>query len=200
MHVLGLAFGLIGGAILIAIAAMEGRTTPIVSASIYAFGLLAMLTASAAYNIARPSNPRSWLRRLDHAAIFVMIAGSCTPFALHGLTAWGIAMTALLWTLAFAGVALKLAFPRRFDRLAIALYLGLGWGGALVLAGHMAQMPMEAVVLLTAGGLLYSAGVIFHVWERLKFHNAVWHAFVLAAAICHYAAIMSGVVLAGGTD
>jgi hemolysin III len=196
IHIAGVIFGVIGGAALITVASLKGYATPIVSSAIYVAGLLAMLTFSALYNMIRPDHHLSWLRRFDHAAIFLMIAGSCTPFALQGLTSWGVAMTVLLWTLAFAGAAMKLCFPRRYDRVAIALYLALGWGGALVLADQMAALPMASVILLATGGVLYSVGVIFHVWETLKFQNAVWHAFVLAAAICHYAAITTGVVLA----
>lgn len=196
VHITGLAFALAGGAVLIVLASVMGRATPIVAASIYTLGLLLMLACSAIYNSVRPEKPHSWLRRMDHAAIYVMIAGSCTPFALQGPPGWRIVSLSLLWTIALSAACIKLFLPGRFERTMLAMYLALGWGGAAILAGSIASLPAAAAILLGLGGVLYSVGVIFHVWDSLKFQNAVWHAFVLAAAICHYIAIMGGVVLA----
>jgi hemolysin III len=95
-----------------------------------------------------------------------------------------------VWAIALLGVVGKLAFPRRFDRLAIAVYLALGWAGVLAIGPLIDSTPMAALILLTVGGAIYSAGIAFHVWDRLRFHNAIWHGFVLAAAACHYAAIL----------
>jgi hemolysin III len=197
VHVAGLAFGVVGAAVIIVLASLEGRATPIVTVSIYSFGLIAMLTCSALYNIVQPGQRTSWLRRMDHAAIFVMIAGSCTPFALQGSEGWRIAALVLLWAVALGAAGIKLFLPGRFERTMLFMYLALGWGGAAILAGQIAQLPLGAAVLLGVGGVLYSVGVIFHVWQSLKFSNVVWHVFVLAAAICHYGAILGGVVYAG---
>jgi hemolysin III len=195
VHIAGIAASIAGAAILIVIASLEGRATPIVTASIYCFGLLLMWTASLFYNAIRPVKRTSWLRRFDHAAIFIMIAGSCTPFALQGPPGWRVFYVVVLWTLAFAGAFLKLILPGRLEKLMIWLYLGLGWGGAAILAAQIGDLPLGPAILLALGGVLYSVGVIFHVWDSLKFSNAVWHMFVLAAAVCHYGAIMGGVVL-----
>jgi hemolysin III len=197
VHAAGISFGVIGGAVLIIVASLIGRTTPIVTSSIYILGLLLMLSCSMLYNTIRPGHHHSWLRRFDHAAIFIMIAGSCTPFALQGAPGWRIVALVALWSVALTAACIKLFLPRRYERVMLWLYLALGWGGAAILAGQIAALPMAAAVLLAAGGVLYSVGVIFHVWETLKFQNAIWHGFVVAAAICHYAAIFSGVVLAG---
>lgn len=197
VHAAGIAFALSAGAVLIVIAGVIGRATPIVTASIYCFGLLLMWTASLLYNAIRPAKRTSWLRRFDHAAIFIMIAGSCTPFALQGAPGWRIVAVSVLWTLAFTAAGIKLFLPGRFEKLMIWMYLLLGWGGAAILAGQIADLPLASAVLLGAGGVLYSVGVIFHVWDNLKYQNVVWHGFVLAAAVCHYVSIMSGVVLNG---
>jgi hemolysin III len=197
LHVAGIAFAVVGGIALVVIAAETGRATPIVTGSIYAFGLLLMLTCSAIYNAVRPEKEHSWLRRMDHAAIFIMIAGSCTPFALQGAPGWRIVSLVSLWSVALSAAAVKLFLPGRFNRTMLGLYLALGWGGAAIMAAEIANLPMVPAILLALGGVLYSVGVIFHVWDSLKFQNAVWHAFVLAAAVCHYIAIMGGVVLAG---
>ena len=198
VHIAGIVFAVAGGAVLIVVASLMDRATPIVTASIYTLGLLLMLTCSAIYNSVRPEKPHSWLRRMDHAAIFIMIAGSCTPFALQGAPGWRIVSLVLLWTVALSAAGIKLFLPGRFDRSMLWLYLALGWGGAAIMGAQISNLPMWPAILLALGGVLYSVGVIFHVWDSLKFQNVVWHGFVLAAAICHYGAIMGGVVLADG--
>jgi hemolysin III len=131
------------------------------------------------------------LRRFDHSAIFVMIAGTYTPFLwqMHG---WIVPLGLLIavWLAAAAGVALKMMLPRRFDRAAIALYLVLCWSGLFAYETIAAAIPAASLWLLAAGGVLYSTGVIFHSWQRLRFQNAIWHGFVLLAACCHYSAVL----------
>jgi hemolysin III len=170
----------------------------LVSAGIYSLGLMAMLGCSAAYNIARRSRHRDLLRRFDHAAIFVMIAGTYTPFttlALHGN--WAVFMTALVWLIAAVGVGLKLVLPyRRFEGLSVAIYLAFGWIVLIAIGPLTQSLSLTIMLLVVAGGVVYTAGVIFHAWERLPFQNAIWHGFVLAAAAIHFVAVC-GVVLAG---
>ncbi len=155
----------------------------------YGAGLAAMLGASAAYNLW--SGPaKEWWRRVDHAMIFVMIAGSYTPFIvlrLHGGTA--ALLGGVVWTGALAGVAMKLLFPRRFERLSLVLYLGLGWALVLGFDSLVNSLAAPTLTLLLAGGILYTLGVPLHLAHRLRFHTAAWHACVLAASICHFAAI-----------
>ncbi len=164
---------------------------------VYSFGLLGMLAASAAYHLARPGRLKSVLRRLDHAMIFVMIAGSYTPFALNALgPGLGVPLCIGVWAVAALGVTLKLSCPLRFERLSLALYLGMGWMLLVVIRSLIASLPEEVLLLLLAGGIVYSLGAAVHATERLRFHNAVWHAMVLIAAGLHLAAVSR--VLAGG--
>jgi len=164
---------------------------------VYVAGLLAMLGFSAAYNM-WPVSPTKWLlRRFDHSAIYVMIAGTYTPLLLQMQASVAtVALLAGVWATALVGAALKLAFPGRLDRISIALYLALGWSVLAAYDSVLPALPSSALVLLALGGLLYSGGVIFHVWSRLRFQNAIWHAFVLAAAACHWGAIVDCIVLA----
>lgn len=169
--------------------AVAAEGVPLVA---YMAALAGMVLASAAYNLIRKGRVKEILRRIDHAMIYALIAGTYTPFAArHMATAEGIGTSLwIVWGVALAGVALKLAFPRRLERLGLALYLGLGW--ALLMLG----MPMwgavgtAPLVLLGAGGLLYTLGTAVHLAERVAYHNAVWHALVLAAAGCHFLAVV----------
>ncbi|HWP26100.1 MAG TPA: hemolysin III family protein [Xanthobacteraceae bacterium] len=191
IHGIGVSLGLAGAIVLIVIAAGSIPALLLPSIAIYALGLTSMLGLSAAYNMWPDSPVKGMLRRLDHSAIFVMIAATYTPFL------WRIPeqvpLMALLigvWVVAIAGVALKLLLPGRFDRAAIALYLALGWSALLAYDAIAAAIPARSLWLLAAGGVLYSTGVIFHAWQRLRFQNAIWHGFVLLAACCHYAAVL----------
>lgn len=196
VHVLGLIAGFSAAATLLAIVAMRGHAIEITATAIYAAGLIAMLGCSAAYNMARRSRFRAWLRRFDHAAIFAMIAGTYTPFTLLRLdTAWATGLMTAIWSIAGLGIAGKLASLRWLERLSIPLYLALGWTVLVAIEPFRVALGTETLVLLAIGGVLYTVGVVFHVWERLPFQNAVWHAFVLAAAGTHYAALLTGVVL-----
>jgi hemolysin III len=158
---------------------------------VYSACLLTMFACSAAYNLARHSSQGDLLRRLDHAAIFLMIAGTYTPFtarALHG--GWAIAMTGLVWSLALAGAFMELRYSRQLKRVDIALYLALGWIILVAWKPLLAPIDTVTVVLIVVGGVLYTIGCCFHAWQALRFHNAIWHGFVLVAASCHYAAVL----------
>ncbi len=197
IHVIGVALGVAGAAVLLAIAFNAARSVDAGSVVIYVVGLLAMLGASAAYNL-WPVSPRKWLlRRFDHSAIYLLIAATYTPFLLQMKR--GLVPASLLfvvWLTAAIGIALKLRWPGRFDRLSIVLYLMLGWCGILAYAPVAEALPPLTLWLIAIGGALYSIGVIFHVWERLRFHTAIWHGFVLSAAGVHYTAVLSCVLLA----
>jgi len=135
------------------------------------------------------------LARLDQAAIFLFIAGTYTPFlSLMWTTPEGIGLTVFVWSAALIGIALKLIVPMHFGRLAIALYLAIGWSGILVFQDLSQALPTSALGLLLAGGITYSLGIIFHLWEKLKFHNALWHTFVVAGASLHLFAIFDAMV------
>jgi len=188
IHALGLALGVAGVlSLLVQVAAQA--PTQITAALIYGAGLLTVLSLSATYNL-WPISPAKWvLRRFDHAAIYLLIASTYTPFLTHIADPAASRLLVGIWLVACAGMILKLTFPTRFERLSILLYLGLRWSGLLVYERAITGLPPAVLWLLAVGGVLYSAGVLFHLWETLRFHNALWHAFVLAAAACHFGAV-----------
>jgi hemolysin III len=201
VHVAGLALGLAGCAGLAAAALShpDGGPRLAVALGLYAAGLMAMLASSALYNLADEAAParRRLFRRLDHAAIFLMIAGTYTPFALVAIDgAWGAGLLAFVWTTAAGGIAAELLGLWRHKGLAVATYLLLGWSILPAMEPLSAALSPSGLALLAAGGVLYSVGAAFHLWRSLPFQNAIWHGFVLAAAACHYVAVLREVAAA----
>lgn len=176
---------------IVIVTANLAHTADMPSIVIYTIGLLSMLGFSAAYNTCPITHMKWLLRRFDHSANYVMIAGTYTPFIgqLKGDFV-SIGLLIGVWLTAVVGVTLKLLLPGRFDRLAVVLHLILGWSGAVFYEPVAATLPSLSIWLLAAGGALYSAGVIFHGWQSLRFQNVIWHGFVLVAACCHYTAIL----------
>ena len=162
----------------------------VASVSVYCVGLFAMLAGSAVYNLWPADRAKEWLRRLDHAAIFVMIAATYTPFAVNRLgPPSGSIILGLVWLGAAAGVTLKLLLPRRFEAASVCLYLGLGWLILGVIRPLSSSVAAADFWLLVAGGIIYSTGVIFYLVEKLPYHKAIWHGFVLIAVLLHFAAV-----------
>jgi hemolysin III len=195
IHGIGLTLGAVGVAVLIMFAARSPANGDLPVAVVYAAGLLAMLGFSAAYNLWPASRIKWVLRRFDHSAIYLLIAATYTPFMAqvkNGPVA--SALLAIVWTVAAVGIVMKLTLPGRFDRLSIVLYLLLGWSGVMMY-DVIAALPALTLWLLGAGGLLYTFGVIFHLWSSLRFQNAIWHAFVIFAAACHYSAVLDYLAL-----
>ncbi|ABE64118.1 Hly-III related protein [Nitrobacter hamburgensis X14] len=189
VHVLGVLAGLIAATVLIVLTAVyAGRDVAVVS--IYVAGLMTMLVLSATYNL-WPVSPRKWLlRRFDHSAIYVLIAATYTPFIMQVKdNAFALALLIGVWCVAMIGVALKLVLPGRFDRLSVVLYLVMGWSGITIYDDVVPSLSATALWFVVVGGALYSFGVIFHTWRRLRFQNAIWHSFVLLGAACHYTAV-----------
>ncbi len=185
-----------GGGIALALAVSHGLIGRAAAISVYAMGFIAMFAFSTAYNFARPKW-QGFLYRLDHVGIFLMIAASYTPFTtqlLHGAWSWG--MTVAVWSLAGLGILSKLFLPAAKDAVTIALYLALGWIVLVAIKPLVEAAPLATLVLLAAGGVVYSVGALLFMVERLKFRRAIWHGHVLAGAAAHYAAIMVGVVMA----
>jgi hemolysin III len=196
IHILGVASALIGGATLVALIAGRDDGLELAALLIYAVGISAMFCCSAAYNLSRTSHRRAALRRCDHASIFVMIASSYTPFTLLRLEgAWSWGLTTAIWTIAGGGVLIKLFRPCGVRSTSAAPYLLLGWVGMVAIDPMIRSLSWETLVLIGLGGLLYTVGVFFYISDRLPFQNAIWHAFVLAAASVHYAAVLDCVVL-----
>jgi hemolysin III len=188
---IGVSLGVVGAIVIVVVAANSARDADMPSIVIYTIGLLSMLGFSAAYNTWPISRAKWVLRRFDHSAIYVMIAGTYTAF-IGQMRGDFVSISLLIgvWLTAVVGVTLKLLLPGRFDRLAVILYLILGWSGAVAYEPVVAVLPSLSIWLLVAGGALYSAGVVFHGWQSLRFQNAIWHGFVLVAACCHYSAIL----------
>ena len=198
VHVSALVVFGAGAAVLVFLAATRGQAGLIVASAVYGATLIAMLAFSTAYNLSREDAARPFLRRLDEAGIFLMIAGSYTPFttqSLHGAWAWS--MTALVWAIAAAGIVGKIAQPRISERVWTGLYVLFGWVAVIALEPLRRSLPVAALLLLLAGGLVYTAGSVLFLIQRLPFRRAIWHGFVLVAAAVHYAAVLTGVVFAG---
>ncbi|GGZ24156.1 PAQR family membrane homeostasis protein TrhA [Asticcacaulis endophyticus] len=196
VHVVGLCMALFGGGIALGLAISHGYLGKVAAVSVYALGFVAMLAFSTAYNFAKP-NWQPFLRRLDHAGIFLMIAASYTPFTTQALEGgWAIGMTVAVWTLAGLGMAGKLFLPSLSKVIWIVFYLALGWLIVIATKPMIREVPMPALIMLAAGGVLYSVGTIFYMNKRLKFRRAIWHGHVLAGASAHYVAILVGIVLA----
>jgi hemolysin III len=191
VHGIGVFGGVVAATVLIVLAAVFASTYEIVSVSVYAAGLLAMLIFSAAYNLWPVSRGKWLLRRLDHAAIYILIAATYTPvFAQLQDRVFAMSLLAGVWSVAAIGIVLKLFFPGRFDRVSVGLYLAMGWSGLIAYDAGMSSLPQLALWFIVAGGLLYTFGVIFHAWRRLRFQNVIWHSFVLLGAACHYTAVL----------
>jgi hemolysin III len=197
VHAVGVVFGIVSIVALLVMAAPAVGAWELTSILVYGVGLLTVLTVSALYNL-WPVSPVKWmLRRFDHSAIYLLIAGTYTPFITQ-MKASAEAMVLLVgvWLTSAIGIALKLRFPGRFDRLSILLYLFLSWSGVMAYESVFGALPASTLWLLVLGGILYTAGVAFHLWESLRFQNAIWHTFVLVAAACHYGAVLDCLVLA----
>lgn len=196
VHLLGLGFGLGACITLVVFITLNPDLSRGVSLALYGLGLLAMLACSALYHMTSHARLKAIFRRFDHAAIFVMIAGTYTPFSLVVIGGWpGAMLLGFVWSVALAGVVLKLRYPLRFEKLSVLAYLLLGWVILAALEPLLSGASLTALILLITGGALYSLGVVFHLWERLPYQNAIWHVFVLAAAVCHFVAILVDVAL-----
>jgi hemolysin III len=191
LHVVGLILGLVGAIAIVIVTVRSARAAEALSIVIYISALLSVFGLSAAYNMWPISRVKWVLRRFDHSAIYLLIAGTYTPFIAQMKS--NLVSTSLMigiWLTAIVGMTLKLLLPDRFERLGIALCLLLGWSGIIAYGPITAVIPGVCIWLLVAGGALYSAGVVFHRWESLRFQNAIWHGFVLVAAACHYFAVL----------
>ncbi len=189
-HGIGTGLSVAGAAILIALAAKQGDVWRIVSFSIYGASLIILYLASTLYHSFRKPELKRIFKIIDHSAIYLLIAGTYTPFMLISLRgAWGWSLFGIIWGLAFLGILFKAFFIGRFKKLSLLVYLLMGWLCVIAFKQMLANVPHGGLVLLIAGGLFYTSGVIFYGWHKLKYNHAIWHLFVLGGSLCHYFAI-----------
>jgi hemolysin III len=191
IHGLGIVLSIAGLIALLSAAAIAGGVREIASCAIYGATLVMLYTTSTLYHsINRPQTKRV-LRTLDHLAIFLLIAGTYTPFvliALHGTWSW--ALFAIVWSLAAIGTIFELTSLRRFRRAMVALYIAMGWVGLIAIKPLVAALPAAGLWLLFGGGVSYTFGVLFYRWHSLRYHHAVWHLFVLGGSVLQFFAVL----------
>lgn len=198
-HGLGAVLSVAGLVLLVVFAARHGDAWHVVSTAIFGTTLVLLYTASTLYHSLRGDRLKQRLQKFDHAAIFLLIAGTYTPFVLVPLRGpWGWSLFGVVWGLAVVGVALKFWFAGRFRLVSTLIYLAMGWLVMIAIKPLVAALPSGGVKLLVAGGLCYTGGAVFYLWKRLPYHHAVWHLFVLGGSACHWAAVFCYVVPAAG--
>ncbi|HET7535444.1 MAG TPA: hemolysin III family protein [Candidatus Didemnitutus sp.] len=197
-HGVGAALGVAGLVLLVVWSARFGDAWHVTSSAIFGTTLVLLYTTSTLYHSFRGERVKTLLRKFDHAAIFLLIAGTYTPFMLVTLRgAWGWSLFGVVWGLAVVGVALKFWFAGRFRVVSTIVYLAMGWLVLLAFKPLVAALPRAGLVWLFAGGACYSAGTIFYLWKKLPYHHAVWHVWVLAGSVCHWIAVFGSVIPRG---
>ncbi|WP_342769520.1 PAQR family membrane homeostasis protein TrhA [Roseovarius spongiae] len=198
VHVMGIMAAVAGIVVLFALVHDRMEWGLFTALTVYSAALLLMLGASAAYHILADTRARPVLRRLDHAAIYVKIAGTFTPLAVFLGTAFGYFLLLLVWGLALLGARTKLRMQRGKMTTGYMPYLALGWLGIALFVPLAALLPGLSLKLILVGGLLYTIGIVFYAWESLRYANAIWHGFVLIASGCFFVGIGHAVAAAGG--
>jgi len=194
-HGIGIILSIIGLTVLVAYSSVYGDVWHIVSTSIFGSTLIILYTASTLYHSIPIPEAKVVLKKIDHSAIYLLIAGSYTPFLLVNLRGdIGWSLFALVWCIALFGVLLEIFRMNRFKKLSIALYLGLGWLVVAAIKPMIDSVEYGGLVLLLIGGLFYSLGVFFYVRKKMMYHHVIWHLFVMAGSICHYFAVLFYVV------
>ena len=195
-HGFGLVLSIAGFAILLSLAVMRGGAWRIVSCAIYCVTLVGLYAASTLYHGIRSRRLTRVLKTCDYAAIYLLIAGTYTPFLLVNLRGgWGWSLLGLVWGLAMAGIVFKVWFVERFSALSSAVYVLMGWLVLIAIKPMLLRVPHSALVWLLLGGVLYTVGVVFYARQNLRFNHAIWHGFVVAGSVCHYLAVLCSVIL-----
>lgn len=190
-HGAGLIASIIALVTLIIIANGEQNFSKIIAGTIYGSSLILCYLASTLYHSFQEPKLKYYLKIFDHAAIYILIAGSYTPFTLFVIRGkWGLWMLGIIWILAISGVIFKIFFVKKFKIFSTLLYLVMGWMALFAIQPLFENLPYEGLFLLIAGGLSYTVGVIFFLWEKLPFSHAVWHLFVMGGSVCHFFAIL----------
>jgi hemolysin III len=194
-HGAGLALSVAGCAVIVTLAALRGSAWHIVACSIYGGTLVCLYAASTVYHSVASRRWKRFFRIVDHSSIYLLIAGTYTPFTLVNLRGgWGWTLFGLVWGIAAVGIVLKVWFVGRFPIASTIVYVAMGWLAIIAVKPILAMVPLAGVLWLLAGGLLYTAGVGFFAWEKLPYHHAIWHLFVLGGSVCHYIAVVRVVV------
>jgi len=194
-HGVGLLASVAGLVVLVVQAAATRDPWRITACAVYATTLVLLYGTSTLYHALSATRARRVFRVLDHSAIFLLIAGTYTPFALVSLRGpWGWSLLGIVWGLALLGITAKAVFGTRWPILSTALYVAMGWVALVAVKPLVAHVPPAAIAWLVAGGLAYTGGVVFYAWTKLRYSHAIWHLFVLAGSVCHYVAVFRYVV------
>jgi len=194
-HGVGLLAAIAGLVILLVEAAATRDPWRITACAVYASTLVLLYGTSTLYHALSATRARAILRVLDHSAIFLLIAGTYTPFALVSLRGpWGWTLLGIVWGLAALGITAKAVFGTRWPVFSTVIYVGMGWVVVVAVKPLVAHVPPAAIAWLLAGGIAYTGGVVFYAWTKLRFSHAIWHLFVLAGSVCHYVAVIRYVV------
>ena len=197
-HLVGIALAVVGSAALMSTAWKYGTVWHIVGCSVFALTLILLYAVSVLYHGVQTPRAKSILRILDHSSIFLLIAGTYTPFALVNLRGpWGWALFGVIWGLAILGIIFKVIMLHRWALASVGLYVAMGWTGVIAAKPMIACVAPSGLLLLLVGGLAYTSGIGFYAWRRLPYHHAIWHVFVMGGSICHFFAILFCVVRVG---
>ena len=194
-HAIGALVSIAGLVLLIVFSSIYGNASHVISCTIFGFTLVLLYTASALYHSFRKPNLKQIFKILDHSCIYILIAGTYTPFLLitiKGVVGWS--MLALVWSLTVIGVLFKVFFVHRFNIFSTIAYILMGWIIILAIKPLFQALPVGGLVLLICGGLAYTLGTIFYAWSRLPFNHTIWHLFVLTGSVCHFCAVMFYVI------
>lgn len=190
-HGAGLLLAIAAVPVLLVLAALRGTPLHVASFAVYGTSLVLVYATSTLYHAARKPHLKRLFRILDHAAIYLLIAGTYTPVTLISMNGpWGWTLLSLVWVLAVGGCIFKMFFVGQFQTFSTVLYLVMGWLIVIALGPLVESVPREALLWFVAGGLSYTVGVVFFVWERLPYNHAVWHLFVIGGSVCHYMAML----------
>jgi len=194
-HGLGAVLSLLGLALLVTLAARASDATGVIAFTVYGASLVTLYVASTCYHAATEPRRKHRLRIFDHAAIYLLIAGTYTPITLISLSGpWGWTLFGIVWGLALLGVVATLFFTGRYRALSLGIYIGMGWIVVIATEPLFAALPAAALAWLGLGGFFYTGGTVFYAWKRLPFSHAIWHGFVLAGSACHFACIYAYVL------
>jgi len=197
-HGIGTAFSIAGLTLLVTLAVQQHDPLKIASFAIYGMSLVILHLASTLYHALRTPWVKRLFRIFDHCSIYLLIAGTYTPFLLIGLhDSQGFLLLGVVWGLAALGIILQIALKGWFGKLSVLPYIGMGWLVVIIFRKLMVSIPFNGFILLIAGGVAYMVGIIFYGWKKLRYHHAIWHLFVLAGSACYFFAILFHLVPEG---